>query len=1835
MQKRPQKTLNFNRLNTICKPYKTSLIFEILLYSMKFSIYLLTLWCLATNVTGQSFRNEWIDYSKTYYKFPVVQDRLYRISKASLNAIGLGNIPAQDFQLWRNGEEVAIFTTEETGPLAANGFIEFIGKMNDGRPDTELYLKPEDQVNYDRSYFSDTAWHYLTVNTNAVNRRIKAALNNVASTALAADSFFMHNLRNQIYYTWNYGAANVVSGLAVYSSLFNGGEGWAAQPFNNWAPRDFTIPNLFHSNKGPSTLEFNYSVSGNYPLNRNIQVLINDSLIGQSFSSGYTMKRDTIRNISSSVIKNDALALRFMSDNPFYWENIYLNICGVRYPRRFSFSNASFFELSLPASTQGNHLRLHAMRTDNQPLVIYDLTNRKRYTTMAKLDSSLVLLEPSSIARQITIVNQVSFVSNVSTFTAKQFLDYSKTENQGNFLMITNKVLFPSSGVNHIEEYKKYRSSVEGGLFSPIIYDINELAEQFAYNQRKHPLAIRNFIRYSLSTFATKPRFVLLIGKSTFYESLRISGDFPGKELIGALPTFGTPASDNLLAAPNNSSPVPSIPIGRVSAVSNEEVGTYLNKLKQYEALMKEPGKTAIDRDWKKEALHLIGGDDAYLANIINNFFNRYKQVLSDTSITANVATYRRVNNPDFANNMVQITNRIDSGVGLITYFGHSSSSGIDFGLSSPEEYKNTNGRYPIFIANGCRAGNIFDFSTNRLQSKTLSISDNFIFAKNKGAIAFISNSDLGVINYMHLFTNEFYKSFGKTAYGKSIGEIQQEAIRNAWAITGANDPLNRVNLEQVILHSDPAIIPFPYAAADYTTSNEFVSFAPTSPNVTNDSIWVNVKFANIGKSVKDTVDVLIQRETPDGKIQTLLITSIPNLVKLDSVSVKIGIKGLYDGGTNYIIASIDPANTKTEVSKINNKVKVPFIINTSALIPVFPYDLSIVKNTDIKLIGSTANPAEKMSSYRLQIDTSRYFNSPSLQSIDTNSLGGAITFSPTMSWKNNTVYYWRLSPVSAGIPSNWSSASFLFNPIIEEGSNQSHFFQHLQSSLNKMDLAEPTRLFEFGNKLQNIYIEHGIYPTSGTEESHFSVIVNGARNIRNACLGQSIIFNVFDGNTFKPWDNTDGGRYGSGYYCGPGRDYNFEFYYYDHRNRKKIMDFLDSIPKGNYVVARLVLDPPYDSSYAQYWKRDTLIYGKNKSLYHALVKQGFTGLDSLNKPRTFGFIFRKDDTLSYKPVFRFSEGLYDRIHSSQAPTTKDSSGWISSPEFGPSQLWKTLSWQADKDTDPKSKGTGLLQLYGRNTAGQFTLLKTIQPTEQTVDVSNFSATQYPFMQMRMRNSDTGASKPLQLNYWRLAYDPVADGALSARDYWKWNGDTLLALKDSLTLGIAFKNVSRYPLQATPYTLKLGDANGNEVSLQSGNLKSLATGDTARIYFNGKIDTLYGKYYLKLDINNTRNPIEQTYFNNIAYLPFAVDTLKESVNLLEFNATPGANQVNTSWKVSYEVKVLRYEVLYGTDSNNMQPVLVQLPLNNGAIAQQYLLAHSSPKIGANYYRLKVTDKYGKIITTPAKEIFVRLKNFDAVLVANSISASWAFENEMKVTNYLLQHAWNGGVWNTVANVPGVNNGTALTNYMQQHLSPSIGNNKYRLSYTDVYGNNYLSTEKQIDISLVSFAAKANGKTVQTNWTFSNEINISDYVVEGGQDSTKMKPITTLLPTGNAAGTFNYSFVHNNPPLGYFYYRLRVKDKNGNIVYSPLQYVFVGDATTVIVYPNPFQQELRIVTGDNSTAWALTLYDALGRTVIAKTGTGSVTLNTTLLPKGTYFLTYKKGDQNLTETLQKL
>src|SRR5262245_22645630 len=89
----------------------------------------------ASQLMGQQFNNEWINFNQTYYKFKVGSTGLYRLNQSVLSGAGLGGAQVQNIQLWRNGKQVSFYSNVTSGALGPSDYLEFWAEANDGKPD--------------------------------------------------------------------------------------------------------------------------------------------------------------------------------------------------------------------------------------------------------------------------------------------------------------------------------------------------------------------------------------------------------------------------------------------------------------------------------------------------------------------------------------------------------------------------------------------------------------------------------------------------------------------------------------------------------------------------------------------------------------------------------------------------------------------------------------------------------------------------------------------------------------------------------------------------------------------------------------------------------------------------------------------------------------------------------------------------------------------------------------------------------------------------------------------------------------------------------------------------------------------------------------------------------------------------------------------------------------------------------------------------------------------------------------------------------------------------------------------------------------------------------------------------------------------------------------------------------------------------------------------------------------------------------------------------------------------------------------------------------------------
>lgn len=1426
-------------------------------------------------VNAQVYNNEWIDYSKTYYKFKVGKTGLHRIPQATLAAAGLGNTPAEHFQLWRNGVEVPIYTSVQTGSLSTTDYIEFWGEMNDGKPDKQLYRQPEYQLNDKWSLQTDTATYFLTINPSTNNLRLTPTANNVAGNTLAPEPYFMHTVGTYFKNRINTGRGVPVGSL-FYSSSYDYGEGYSSADIGMNATNSASFSNLFVYEAGPAP-KMKIAVSGNQNNCRRYRVDINgDSVLGNQVNffdfsvDSTTFPLSKLSTNSASIVFTNIQVQCDTSDH-HTGDRVVIHKYELTYPRQFNFGGASNFEFSLPASTIGNYLEITGFAYGTQPPVLLDLTNGKRYIgDIATIGTVKIGLQASSAHRKLVLVTQVaSATTEITALQSRQFTDYKLAQNQGDYLIISNPLLQDgTNGTDPVEEYRQYRSSVNGGSFNAKIFFVEELTDQFAFGIKKHPMAIRNFVQFARNHFSTEPKHVFLIGKGVTYVTYRGQEKNVNIEKLNLVPTFGYPASDALLTADPGDS-YPKTPVGRLSAVSAQEVAVYLKKVKDYESAQKTSSPYVKDKAWMKNVIHVVGSSEPGLQSLLDENMNSYTATISDTLFGAKVTTFTKSS----ADAVQQINNGLldrlfEEGISLITYFGHSSSTTLEFNLNTPDQYNNQ-GKYPMFNALGCSVGDNYGFTANRLVTKS-TLSESFVLAEERGSIGFIASSFLGIVHYLDIFNTRFYNSLSRDNYGKSIGEIMQAAIAQTFALTSQTDFYARGTCEEIALNGDPAIRINAHAKPDYVIEEQHVAISPGIVSVADQFFKLKAKFLNLGLATEKNIVIQVKREYPDQTSEVIFRDTIQGVRYIDSININIPIETIRDKGENKLTVTVDADNMVDELFETNNTfTKTVFIFEDEAR-PVYPYDFAIVNRKNIKLLASTANPFSEKKQYRMEIDTTELFNSPLKVSTAINSVGGILEFDPGISFTDSTVYYWRVGLVPATGEINWHHASFVYMPDHEIGFNQSHIYQHLKSEGESVFMDSSSATWQYGYVNNDVFVRHGTWASSTGQESGVAVYVNGERVMYNACARPSLVFNVFSPQTFKPWENRTGGLYGSvSNTCFTGREYNFEYKYTDTASRRKIMNFMKNvIPDGYYVIVRnFALAAGTPGAYAPDWMADTSIYGSNNSLYHYMKDAGLSGIDSFYRTRPWILIYKKGDP-AFTPKWEMAEGIFDNITLSANCLSFNTTGNIISPVFGPASAWKELSWSGNMIGE-EEEDEPLISVIGVKSNGSVdTLRNDIDLSRKAVDMSSVDASQYPFLQLMMRNRDTANHTPYQLKSWQLTYVPAPEGAIAPNIYF--------SIKDTVEIGepldvkIAFKNISEASFDSIKVKLIITDRNNvtHEIPVQRHH--PLPGTDTLHVQYSLDTKQLVGDNMLYMDINPDNDQPEQYHFNNFFYRNFYV-----------------------------------------------------------------------------------------------------------------------------------------------------------------------------------------------------------------------------------------------------------------------------------------------------------------------------------------------------------------------------
>jgi flagellar hook assembly protein FlgD len=1430
------------------------------------------------------FGNGWINFSQAYYKIPVIQDGVYRITKANLDAAGITGINPRQIQLFHRGVQHAIYVEGEIdNSLDSGDFIEFYGKRNDGFLDSNLYAVATRQVNKYYNLYSDTTAYFLTWTLDGTfGKRMDEV------SAPVIENFAPYHWKEElIVYSDEYALGQnypIPSNEDIYQSEFDNGEGWASTLIGSGQSRNISIPisSLYTPSIGSvkPILEIVMVGATKNVSNYNVEIRVGNSTSNLRLLSTVTHTNFQKTIFNTRPIATPNLELTDVNGTGQLIVRLTCTRGGVRmayikvtYPQTLNLNNAVSSKVGIPSNTNNiSYLNISNPPPNTRILDISKLESIRRvnYNT---LGGNLRVAFPHNFIEfpEEPIYNTLLISQNtvLTPLAIRPVTFQNINPNAHDYLIITHPRIRQAAGGSSdiVQAYADYRASVAGGSFSPLIVNINQLYDQFTFGE-KTPLAIRRFANYMYSN--GDPRFVLIIGKSislpdqyfnsgtSFFLNIRKNFTDSQEDLV---PSAGVPPSDihMVRGLGNQGTFTLPIPIGRISANNAEQVLSYLNKVIEYEA---GPCANAL---WQKHVLHLSGGNTESEQNqfktILGNLGGIIKDTLSPIPPTLFSSggllagkVFSQSKSTVSPTEVINISQSVNDGLGLITFFGHSTIGLTDVEIgraSDPTQGYQNQGKYPFMITNGCQLGAIF--------YNLPTLSTDWIFTANKGAIGFLGHSYLGysgpLLNYSRRMYSQAFTN--PNIFGKPIGEVMASSM----ASVGSNPNFqDETTIEQMILQGDPAVKFLKPGKTDYAITNSQLSLESVDGATISDlSESFNLKMivSNFGMvdTQKETFSVRLERTYTTGEISTFISPENYRAVYYqDTLTLTVfreEDKSAF--GLNQFKVTLDWDDRIDECDKDNNTATLEYFIPTIGVRPLIPTEFAIASAQPVTLTALVGNVDNQNREIIFEIDTVATFDSPAKQSQIV-----APTANPTWdvtlltdNTQDSTVYYWRVNVASAiNDPTIlWGESSFVYIKNSPDGWAQKRFYQFRKDRLSNLTRDENKETWKFTESIDR-GLNINTYGSSFTPENpyvYFRYQGDAFITSIDACNQGMIAYRLTSsGDIFPPPTIAGTSR------CGR----NNLATYFDNTalQNNRLFTFIEQANENDYILIFTVGIVNF-SAWTPAQKEIFKSIGGDPNLYTTLA----TG-------HPYAILGKKIFSPGTATEgIAFESPLSSEIQINPSISVLNDEGIITSTLIGPAQDWLEVIHKVEV----KEGDSYQLDLYGVNNLNQESISPLIENiTATTQDLSGISAEEYPRLRLKLKVKDETNRTPPQLKQWIVIYDGVPEGIIDVEAVAP-NAYQILPKNqgENFTLPFVFRNITNLPFASDSLDVRL-TLNGEELEIIK--IKAPAPSESVQFFYEVSTLNLIGDNELIVFVNPRVVP-EAFYENNVLPIRFQVN----------------------------------------------------------------------------------------------------------------------------------------------------------------------------------------------------------------------------------------------------------------------------------------------------------------------------------------------------------------------------
>lgn len=1412
---------------------------------------------VCSRLASAQYSNSWIDFSQDYFRIGVARDGLYRLTFQDLKNAGVPveSIDPRLIQLVHRGEEQAIhFRHSQTTPngIFEDGeYFEFYGRKNDGTRDATLYQPATAQPHKYYNLYSDTTAYFLTWNSILQQGKRMETIDLVNATNLPKEPY---QLEQRLSLFTNEYAGGQVHSSYVQQSSFDTGEGWTSRVFCDVSPdcqQDIVLESLTHRVPTAGVPQLEVLLVGRHSSPHQVEVRVGKDLpslrvAGTAAFVDYHTQLLQVPLEWSDFSIDGKLTVRLRANgNGALGDRVSVSYVKVIYQRDFDLDQLTEKNNQLRANPLGKSY-VEWQNAANGTRV-FDVTNPDDVALIQARTTGSVMsaVVPNTLnGRSLHLTSQPLDASAVNI---KKVTFRAINPAQPNFLVVSHPSLMKAAlgYPNVVKAYAGYRASPEGGSFDTLTVTVDQLYNQFNYGETSAS-AIYEFMRYMVAEGS--PKYLFLIGKGREVQAgFHRKSTIPASEFKDLVPTAGTPGSDMLYTAGLSGDPhIPAVATGRLTASSPAQVAAYLNKIKETEA-------TPFQELWRKKILHLSGGIKPEELVRFRTYMDGFASTAKGLYLGGQVSTVGK-HDPN-AVQFIDVTQQVNEGVNMVTFFGHSATNttDIDIGfVTEPLLKYNNDGRYPAFLVNGCNAGEFFNNGTN--------FGEDWVMASNKGARSFIANSSFALEWGLRLYTDVFYQiAYGDEQFlNAGIGEVQQEVGKRLLGFFTTPPPVYIAQLQQMVLLGDPALRLFASAKPDFETSNESIyvaSFDGKPLHALADSLEVNVIVRNPGRAVGDSLRVRVDHTS--GENTTTHLVKYASVWNTDTLKFTLLPEGGNFFGNNTVRVSLDHENLIEELEENNNTAEWSSYIPFNGTRNLMPTDFGISPSREVELVFQNTDILTQQAVYFVEIDSVVDFNSPFLQRVE---LAGSVLnrVNVNVAQRDSVTYYWR-TKVKDLADAQWQTSSFTFLEGGSPGWAQADEGQFKGNQLTGLVNDASAVTLDFLPTEVSVFVktfgsENGTSHLTGSFQVNSSDYYFSPQTFK--CRDNTVNLVAFDRSTVVPYLGIPFTYFNSfGRSCGrePQVINSFTSTETDTGNGDDLIQYVNSIKQGDSVIIFSMGDAGFAN-----WTSAA------KQKMEELGVQA-ADIDLLLPGEPVIILARKGALPGTARIIKSDQPdpAAQELQWTGTLSGRFSSGVVRGPVIGPSLRWRSFVHQF---APLQNSDSVRVDIHGIAPNGVESLLLDNALTGQSLEHIDVAA--FPFLRLVYHTLDSVNLTPAALRHWIVTYDPVPEGLVFLRsplafasvpEGAPWSAD------------FGFVNFS-----ATPFTdslaveIQITNTQNGTREVRHLNILGPPAGDSTLFTVRTTTKAKVGVRDIRVDVNKERLP-ELYYPNNAMTL---VDYLK-------------------------------------------------------------------------------------------------------------------------------------------------------------------------------------------------------------------------------------------------------------------------------------------------------------------------------------------------------------------------